>query len=202
MAVYAIYHYDLRQTQESALIFENSEETTLDRAQEVFEGLLQGKKPFYIPRPKRDGTNAVLDNEVLAKNDRTTLMLICNEKSKNYMEKKDALPVHAAEPAEASVPDGGASGAPRLSSKELRQLRAAERAKAAPRVKELKRRVAVAEKKLEELQAALEKASEELFNPKPTTNFAELNREVQIIQCEIDRYTKEWEDAAMELEGQ
>ncbi|MBR4652539.1 MAG: ATP-binding cassette domain-containing protein [Kiritimatiellae bacterium] len=119
-----------------------------------------------------------------------------------YMEKKDALPVHAAEPVEASAPDGGASGAPRLSSKELRQLRAAERAKAAPRVKELKRRVAVAEKKLEELQAALEKASEELFNPKPTTNFAELNREVQIIQCEIDRYTKEWEDAAMELEGQ
>ena len=30
----------------------------------------------------------------------------------------------------------------------------------------------------------------------------EPNREVQIIQCEIDRYTKEWEDAAMELEGQ
>ena len=89
MAVYAIYHYDFRQTQESALKFEKSEETTLDRAQEVFEGLLQGKKPFYITRPKRDGTNAVLDNEVLAKNDRATLMLICNEKSKNYMEKKD-----------------------------------------------------------------------------------------------------------------
>ena len=58
-----------------------------------------------------------------------------------------------------------------------------------------------AEKKLEELQAALEAASEELFNPKPTTNFAEANRQVQIIQYEIDRYTKDWEDAATELEA-
>ena len=53
----------------------------------------------------------------------------------------------------------------------------------------------------ESLQAALEATSEELFNPKPTTNFAEANRQVQIIQYEIDRYTKEWEDAATELES-
>ncbi|MBQ6340795.1 MAG: hypothetical protein IJI36_16785, partial [Kiritimatiellae bacterium] len=90
--------------------------------------------------------------------------------------------------------------APKLTSKELRQQRAAERAKLAPRVKELKKRVETAERKLDELQKALDTASEELFNPKPTTNFAEVNRQVRTIQFEIDRYTADWEAAATELE--
>ncbi len=88
----------------------------------------------------------------------------------------------------------------KLTSKELRQQRAAERAKIAPRVKELKKRVETAERKLEELQKALDTASEELFNPKPTTDFAEVNRQVRTIQFEIDRYTADWESAATELE--
>ena len=115
-----------------------------------------------------------------------------------YMEKKAQLPAAnvQAKDQKQSAPQPGA----RPTSKELRQQRAAERAKIAPKVKELKKRVETAEKKLEELQAALEATSEELFNPKPTTNFAEANRQVQIIQYEIDRYTKEWEDAATELE--
>ena len=90
--------------------------------------------------------------------------------------------------------------AQKLTPKELRQQRAAERAKIAPRVKELKKRVETAERKLEELQAVLDTASEELFNPKPTTNFAEVNRQVRTIQFEIDRYTADWEEAAEELE--
>ena len=101
----------------------------------------------------------------------------------------------------ASAPyQAGATEAPKLTSKELRQQRAAERAKIAPRVKELKKRVETAERKLEELQKALDVASEELFNPKPTTNFAEANRQVHTIQFEIDRYTADWEAAATELE--
>ena len=88
-----------------------------------------------------------------------------------------------------------------LSKKELRQQRAAERAKIAPKVKELKLRVEKSEKKVEELQAALDAASEELFNPKPDTNFEELNRKVRTLQFEIDRYTAEWEAAATEMEG-
>ena len=76
-----------------------------------------------------------------------------------------------------------------LSSKELRQQRAAERAKVAPLVKELKKRVETAEKKIDELQKALDEASAELFNPTPTTNFAEVNRQVRTLQFEIDRYT-------------
>ena len=87
-----------------------------------------------------------------------------------------------------------------LSSKELRRQRAAERAKCAPQMKELKKRVETAEKKLDELQKALDEASAELFNPKPTTNFAEVNRTVRTLQFEIDRYTADWEEAATALE--
>ena len=88
----------------------------------------------------------------------------------------------------------------KLTSKELRQMRAAERAKSAPRIKELKRKVERAEKKIDELQAALDESSAELFNPTPTTDFAEVNRKVRTLQFEIDRYTLEWEEAAEELE--
>ena len=127
-----------------------------------------------------------------------------------YCEKKDAAGVPAA-----SSPRSGATSSvaasrtedaagkveePKLSSKELRQLRAAERAKHAPRMKELKKRVETAEKKIDELQKALDEASAELFNPTPTTNFAEANRQVRTLQFEIDRYTADWEEAATELE--
>ncbi len=88
-----------------------------------------------------------------------------------------------------------------FSKKELRQQRAAERAKVAPLVKELKKRVETAERKIDELQKALDEASAELFNPTPTTDFAEVNRKVRTLQFEIDRYTADWEDAATKLEG-
>jgi ATP-binding cassette subfamily F protein 3 len=104
------------------------------------------------------------------------------------------------EPTVSNPAPAASETAPKLTSKELRQQRAAERAKLAPRVKELKKRVETAERKLDELQKALDTASEELFNPKPTTNFAEVNRQVRTIQFEIDRYTADWEAAATELE--
>ncbi len=97
--------------------------------------------------------------------------------------------------------DCDASAAPKLTSKELRQQRAAERAKIAPKVKELKKRVETAEKKITELEAKLEEASAELFNPTPTTDFAEVNRLVRTLQFEIDRYTADWEEAGTELEA-
>ena len=93
------------------------------------------------------------------------------------------------------------SGPQTLSKKELRQQRAAERAKIAPKLKELKKRVETAEKKIDELQKALDEASAELFNPKPDTDFAEANRKVRTLQFEIDRYTADWEEAATELEA-
>ena len=121
-----------------------------------------------------------------------------------YCEKKAQLekgnaPAPAREAAP-SAPAASAAEAPKLTSKELRQQRAAERAKIAPRVKELKKKIETSEKKIETLQAELDAASEELFNPKPTTDFAETNRKVRTLQFEIDRYTEEWEAAATELE--
>ena len=59
----------------------------------------------------------------------------------------------------------------------------------------------MAEKKIGELQAALDSASEELFNPTPSTDFAEVNRKVRTLQFEIERYTADWEEAATELES-
>ena len=111
------------------------------------------------------------------------------EEARNWQGKKDEE--------EDRRPSGGES---RLSSRELRQQRAAERAKIAPRVKELKNRVETAERKIDELQKALDEASAELFNPTPTTDFAEANRKVRTLQFEIDRYTADWEEAATELE--
>jgi predicted RNase H-like nuclease (RuvC/YqgF family) len=87
-----------------------------------------------------------------------------------------------------------------MSAKELRKKRADERARLAPRTRELKRRVETAERKLEELQQKLDEASAELFNPTPATDFAEANRLVRTLQFEIDRYTADWEEAAEALE--
>ena len=119
-----------------------------------------------------------------------------------YCEKKAQMVTQSGGVRPAAVQDGSrspdASASP--TAKELRQQRAAERAKNAPRVKELKKRVDTAEKKIDELQQKLDEASEELFNPKPTTNFEELNRTVRTLQFEIDRYTADWEEAATELE--
>ncbi len=119
----------------------------------------------------------------------------CEKKAE---QQKGSARTETAKPAAAETVTS--DGAPRLTSKELRQQRAAERAKIAPKVRELKRKVEACEKKIEELQAALDVASEELFNPKPTTDFAEVNRKVRTLQFEIDRYTEDWEKAAMELE--
>ncbi len=119
-----------------------------------------------------------------------------------YSEKKAQMQAKGeGEKPKAAAPQPATSGDTRPTSKELRQQRAAERAKVAPRVKELKKKVATCEKKIDELQAELDAASAELFSPTPTTDFAEANRKVRTLQFEIDRYTADWEKAATELEG-
>ncbi|MBQ8111668.1 MAG: ABC-F family ATP-binding cassette domain-containing protein [Kiritimatiellae bacterium] len=122
----------------------------------------------------------------------------CEKTARDEGQRRDAPA--ASQKDAAKVPAGEDGQTARLTSKELRQQRAAERAKVAPRVKELKRTVERCEKKIDELQASLDAASEELFNPKPTTDFAEVNRKVRTLQFEIDRYTEDWEKAATELE--
>ena len=100
-----------------------------------------------------------------------------------------------------SRPIGAGEAARTLSQKELRQRKAAARERFAPRLRELKKRVEAEEKKVDELQKALDEASAELFNPTPTTDFAEANRKVRTLQFEIDRHTADWEEAATALEA-
>lgn len=105
--------------------------------------------------------------------------------------------------AESPRADSRSSAGPenRISAKDLRKQRAQERAQSSPRIRELKKRVETAEKKLDEQQKALDLASAELFNPTPTTDFAEVNRKVRALQFEIDSTTADWEEAATELEA-
>ena len=123
-----------------------------------------------------------------------------------YCEKREEKPKSGAEGEQRSVSvhcstsTSDFDSSAKLTSKEMRKQRAAERAKFAPQMKELKKRVETAEKKIDELQKQLDAASEELFNPKPTTNFEEANRTVRTLQFEIDRYTADWEEAATALE--
>ena len=100
-----------------------------------------------------------------------------------------------------SRPIGAGEAAKTLSQKELRQKKAAARERFAPRLRELKKRVEAEEKKVDELQKALDEASAELFNPTPTTDFAEANRKVRTLQFEIDRHTADWEAAATALDA-
>jgi ATP-binding cassette subfamily F protein 3 len=117
-----------------------------------------------------------------------------------YREKKEELE-RARQPEKKPAAAAKADDGETMSAKELRKKRADERARLAPRTRELKRRVETAERKLEELQQKLDEASAELFNPTPATDFAEVNRLVRTLQFEIDRYTADWEEAATELEA-
>ncbi len=114
-----------------------------------------------------------------------------------YCEKKAESERQAA----SRAPEAAASEPAKATAKALRQQRAAARAKIAPQVNALKKRIATAERKVDELQKSLDEASAELFRPTPTTDFETLNRTVRTLQFEIERYTADWEKASEELEA-
>ncbi len=87
-----------------------------------------------------------------------------------------------------------------LTSKELRQARAKQRAKWKPQIKALKSRVNRAEKSISELEKELEELSAELFNPTPKTDFPTINKRLKIVQDQLEVFTEEWERDAEELE--
>ena len=89
MAIFAIYKYDFRLAEEGNLFLKGTTDKLLDKAQEIFNGFLTGDKPFPLQMPKRDKTSVRLENEVTCKRGDICLLLICNEKSKKFMEKKD-----------------------------------------------------------------------------------------------------------------
>ena len=87
-----------------------------------------------------------------------------------------------------------------ISSKELRRVRAQERAKRQPAIRKLKERVAQAETRIAELETELEKISAVLFNPTPETDFAETNKQLKYVQDQLSVLNEEWERDASELD--
>ncbi|MDD2598974.1 MAG: ABC-F family ATP-binding cassette domain-containing protein [Kiritimatiellae bacterium] len=115
-----------------------------------------------------------------------------------YREKTGGEPAQTLQgPATESANKNAPSG---LSSKELRQARAKERARWQPRIRELKRKVERAEKRITQLESELEKLSETLFNPTPETDFAKTNQRLRAVQDQLEGHTKDWERDAEELE--
>ena len=89
MSVFAIYKYDFVQTREGNLFVEGTTEKLIDKAQEIFDAMIKGDRPFPVNLQKRDKTLTPLDNEVLVKYERVSLLLVCNEKHQKYQDKKD-----------------------------------------------------------------------------------------------------------------
>ncbi len=91
MTAYSIYKYELSQISEQAAmaLCEESHETPLSLAQETFDGLFRGERPLNITKENKDKEFIPLDNEIYFKRDRLTILLVCNEKTLRYTEKKD-----------------------------------------------------------------------------------------------------------------
>jgi ATP-binding cassette subfamily F protein 3 len=87
-----------------------------------------------------------------------------------------------------------------LTSKDMRRLRAQERAKRAPLLRALRRRVERAETKIAELEQEQQQLTTTLSTAAPDTNFAEISRRLRNVQHELHRNALEWEEAATALE--
>lgn len=88
MAVYAIYHINMYKSQQKALNLSEQEHATGEMYQNILEDLLKGSIP--VNKLERDNTTLTpLECTVDCKRDRVTLLLLCNEKSHKYLEKKD-----------------------------------------------------------------------------------------------------------------
>ena len=91
MAVYSIYKYELSQISEleAMALCNESQETPLSLAQEVFDGIFCGVRPLNITKENKEKVIIPLENEITCKRDRMTLLLVCNEKDIKYTDKKD-----------------------------------------------------------------------------------------------------------------
>ncbi len=89
MAVYVIYKYSFVQSADNNVFAKETSDNLIDRAQQVFDDMLHGENPFPVRREKRDKTSIPLDNEIVVKNGRISLMLLCNEKHRKYEDKKN-----------------------------------------------------------------------------------------------------------------
>ena len=88
-----------------------------------------------------------------------------------------------------------------LSSKDIRRVRAQERAKRAPQIRDLRRRVTRAEAAIAALEAEQTEISGRLADAVPGTDFAELSKRLRGVQHSLHVVALEWEEAATRLEA-
>ncbi len=105
----------------------------------------------------------------------------------------------AAPAAKAPAETDGGDGKAR-SRKDLRKERAAERARTAPRMQDLRRRIAAAESRVAALEAEQSGLVEALQAPGPDFDFAATNRRLAALQAELATVTTLWEQSSAELE--
>lgn len=86
MSIYQIYKYSLSAATERSLIAQDDGRSTLDRAQEILEGIL-GSADLRAQKTVKDGSCVPLDLSTKCHRDGITFMVLCNVKNKNYMEK-------------------------------------------------------------------------------------------------------------------
>lgn len=118
-----------------------------------------------------------------------------------YLEKTGGLGdgSHMVEPS-AAVEQNGGKTQPRQTGKDLRRARALAREKLAPRIRALREKVAKEEADIAAREKELEEISEQLFNPKPDTDFGTLNKRLKVVQDQLDAFSEEWARDAEELE--
>lgn len=86
--IFAIYHLDIIESKENTLDVYDGKPVTDGKYQEALEEILQGNLPVY--KTDKDGkTKIPLECPVIRKKDGVSLLMLCNEKSHKYMEKKN-----------------------------------------------------------------------------------------------------------------
>ena len=90
MTTFAIYKYMLSQIseREAKRLCDEPGQVPLGQAQEALDSIFHGQRPLPITKEKRDKTIIPLENEITCKRERVTLLLVCNEKTLKYTEKK------------------------------------------------------------------------------------------------------------------
>lgn len=123
----------------------------------------------------------------------------------DYYREKQALQTHAAPQknsisGDASAIEQGGAATSVKDRKALRRQRAAERQAVRARIRELKRDLQRAEEQTAIFETEREKLLEQLADAAAGLDFATLNRRLQAIHEEIERYTRRWESAASDLQ--
>ncbi|MEI8353129.1 MAG: ABC-F family ATP-binding cassette domain-containing protein [Lentisphaerota bacterium] len=95
--------------------------------------------------------------------------------------------------------DVAASGG--LSSKDLRRVRAQERAKRAPQIRDLRRRVEQSEAKMAALEVEQKTLSDQLTAATPGTDFADISRRLRGVQHSLHLAALDWEEPATQLDA-